>query len=63
MDKTHLAISDPFDDDRINGIKKYIGDNFSIFLAPKDQVLKTLNRLIKQAPPNSEKDGETSRCA
>lgn len=62
MGKTHLAISNPFDDDGINGIKKYIGDNFSIFLAPEDQVLKTLDRLRKQAP-NSEKDGKTSRCA
>lgn len=62
IDKTHLAVSNPFDDDGINGIKKYLGDNFSIFLAPEDQVLKTLNRLIKQAS-NSEKDGKTSRCA
>ncbi|MEE9553565.1 MAG: hypothetical protein V3W18_04635 [candidate division Zixibacteria bacterium] len=47
--KTHLAISNPFDEEGLKKINKYIGDNFGVFLAPEDQVIKALDNLYRRS--------------
>lgn len=44
IDKTHLAVSNPMDQDGIREAQKYIGERIGIFLAPEDQVIKALEK-------------------
>ena len=44
VDKTHLGVSNPMDEDGINEAYKYIGEPVGIFLTHEDQVIKALEK-------------------
>jgi type IV pilus assembly protein PilB len=45
INRTHVAVSNPFDIDGINSVMKFLGEKSDIFLVSEEQVVKTIREL------------------
>jgi hypothetical protein len=49
INRTHLAVSNPFDIDGINSVMKYLGDKSDIFLVSEEQVVRTIRDMSPES--------------